>query len=153
MKKIILLSLSILLFTACSDIKNTAPSIDQSSPETLLKGQYEYIYTQQNFPVVDAGPAYQRMHKDEVLKTMEVVDKIDIPGQNITAVLYRFSIGSETVHESTYMKKINDKWYLYQKYFSSYDDDPFKNNDGTKGKEILKKIDDWTKETTNVWWN
>lgn len=50
------------------------------------------------------------------------------------------------------MKKIDNKWFIHSAYYSSFDEDPFKNGRGAEAKEMLKKADQWEKGDDKLWW-
>lgn len=91
-------------------------------------------------------------HKDEILKTFEIVEKDTIPGKDIVLVFYRYSVGADIVHETSYMKKIDDKWYIHSHYYSSYDNDPFNNGNPIESKQLLEKKSKWENESKDIWW-
>ena len=96
-----------------------------------------YNVSDEAYKKINATSHYIFDHKDEVSKTLEVAEVDTIPGKDFVLVFYRYSIGVEIVHLSEYMKKIDGKYFLYLKYFSSYEDDPFKNDRGEEGKALL----------------
>ena len=120
--------------------------------EGTLKENMEYDL-QFNDQVSLTDKAYfTAKHKDEILKTIEVVEKDTIPGKDFILVFYRYSVGADIVHQTEYMKQMDGKWYIHPAYFASYDDDPFGNGKGIEGKALLEKADKWRKEDENIWW-
>lgn len=124
----------------------------QTTIEGTLKESIAYdLQFSEQIQIQDKA-AFQAKHKDEILKTIEVVQKDSIPGKNIILVYYRYSVGADIVRNTNYMKQIDGKWYIHSKYYSSYDDDPFGNGKGEEGKKIIKKADEWEKESKDIWW-
>lgn len=154
---------SLILFASCNQSGNIPSTSSnnlviikkaeaQNTIEGTLKANTEYNL-QFNEQVRLTDKAYfTAKHKNEILKTIEVVEKDTIPGKDFILVFYRYSVGADIVHETAYMKQINSKWYIHPAYYSSYDDDPFKNGKGVEGKALLDKADKWEKADENIWW-
>ena len=130
---------------------NKIPEAKETPVETI-KDYYRNDIFQREYSKLNAGTHYISEHMDEVLKTLEVSEVDTIPGKDFVLVFYRYSIGVEIAHATEYMKKIEGKYYLYQKYFSSYDDDPFKNGRSEEAKALLKKMGEWTDADKGIWW-
>jgi hypothetical protein len=58
----------------------------------------------------------------------------------------------DIIRLSEYVIKENGKYYVINKYFSSYDDDPFKNGLGEESKKILEKEEKWKESNESIWW-
>ena len=128
-------------------------AIAQNTIEGTLKASMEYDFQfSDQVPLTDKA-YFNSKHKDEILKTFEVVEKETIPGKDIVLVFYRYSVGADIVHATSYMKQMDGKWYIHSKYYSSYDDDPFKNGQATEGKALLEKLSKWEEESKDIWWN
>lgn len=124
----------------------------KGTPIETIREVYLYDFSKNDHHKINAASSYIYNHKDEILKTLEIVEVDTIPDKDFVLVFYRYSIGSEIVHAYNYMKKLDGKYFLYYRYFSSYEGDPFKNGRGTEGKALLKKLDDWTEADKNIWW-
>jgi hypothetical protein len=117
-----------------------------------LKAKMEYDFQfYDEIPLTD-NAYFISKHKDEILKTFEIVEKDTIPGKDIVLVFYRYSVGADIVRETSYLKKIDDKWYIHTHYYSSYDNDPYKNGKPIEGKALLEKKSKWEEESKDIWW-
>lgn len=145
-------------FTSCtqgsSSPAETPPSAYEAkgSIEGTLKEAFTYDLNNAAVPVFNAQSQFKREHKDEILKTLEVVETAEIPKQDITLVFYRYSVGTDFARSTAYFKEVDGKWYFYSKYFSSYDDDPFRNGQGENGKALLEKVEKWEDSDSMPWW-
>lgn len=135
-----------------NDLVTIKKASAQNTIEGTLKASLEYDFQFNNQVTLTDKAYFLSKHKDEILKTIEVAEKDTIPGKDIILVFYRYSVGADIVHASTYMKQMDGKWYIHPEYYSSYDDDPFKNGKGTEGKALLDKKSKWEDESKNVWW-
>jgi hypothetical protein len=162
MKRIFsLTALSAILFSCGEKNSNTTggdifvkvkKATAQNTIEGTLKESLAYDLQFSEQVQIHDRAVFQAKHKDEILKTIEVVQKDSIPGKDIVLVYYRYSVGADIVRSTSYMKQIDGKWYVHSKYYSSYEDDPFGNGKGEEGKKILKKAEDWEKESNEIWW-
>jgi hypothetical protein len=147
-----LTSFLLILLTACgAAVSDKKLPEAKTTPLETVKEIVEYDISS-DYHKISAPGNYEYTHKDEVLKTLEIAEVDTIPSKDFVLVFYRYSIGSEIAHSTTYMKKIDGKYFLYPKYFSSYDDDPFKNGRGIEGKALLKKEEDWKNADKDIWW-
>lgn len=92
------------------------------------------------------------INKENVIKSLKIDEQIKIPKTKFELVLYSYSIGGDIIRLSEYVIKENGKYYIINKYFSSYDDDPFKNGLGEEAKKILEKEEKWMESNESVWW-
>ena len=92
------------------------------------------------------------INKENVIKSLKIDEQIKIPKTKFELVLYSYSIGGDIIRLSEYVIKENGKYYLINKYFSSYDDDPFKNGLGEESKKILEKEEKWKESNESIWW-
>ena len=92
------------------------------------------------------------INKENVIKSLKIDEQIKIPKTKLELVLYSYSIGGDIIRLSEYVIKENGKYYIINKYFSSYDDDPFKNGLGEEAKKILEKEEKWMESNESVWW-
>lgn len=142
----------LILFSSCAETQQQSkPKFNASSdPFASLKDQYRvYLQSEEYY---DARFVYVRKHRDEVMKTLEKADQMEIPGLGVTLIFYRYSIGSEVCKSTEYLKKIDGMYYPHTSlYISEYENpDPFKDGKGEAAKEVLKKIDKWNDD--NPWW-
>lgn len=104
--------------------------------------QFEYMLDRPNFV---------RQHRDEMLKTLEVVDTVQT--QNIAVGFVRYSIGATTYHDSVWMRKIDGQWRpAWNQYFSEYADDPFGDLKPDDANALIKRVSDGEKEAPKAWW-
>jgi hypothetical protein len=92
------------------------------------------------------------INKENVIKSLKIDEQIKIPKTKFELVLYSYSIGGDIIRLSEYVIKENGKYYVINKYFSSYDDDPFKNGLGEESKKILEKEEKWKESNESIWW-
>lgn len=102
------------------------------------------------FPPLDAATYYIEKHKDEFMKNLEIVEEVEVQ-KDVFIVFYRTSIAADTYKRKMYFRKMDGLYIPYYKYYSSYSDDPFKNGKGEEAKALLKKADEWEKNT--AWWS
>jgi len=158
------LILGIISILSCDQSKKTAESktgeekkeISSNSDQSTMKGTLEkyldYFYMREmNEQLTDDGYFYS-IHKDEIHKTLEIVEKDSIPGKDFILVFFRYSVGAEVAHRSFYLKQIDGKWFIHTSYYSSYQDDPYKNGKPEEAKKMLAKVEDWEKGDDNIWW-
>ena len=88
----------------------------------------------------------------QLMKQDQIDEQIKIPKTKFELVLYSYSIGGDIIRLSEYVIKENGKYYVINKYFSSYDDDPFKNGLGEESKKILEKEEKWKESNESIWW-
>ena len=91
-------------------------------------------------------------NKENVLNSLKIDEQIQIPKTKFELVLYSYSIGGDIIRHSEFVTKENGKFYIINKYFSSYDDDPFKNGLGEECKKILEKESKWNESNESIWW-
>lgn len=92
------------------------------------------------------------INKENVIKSLKIDEQIKIPKTKFELVLYSYSIGGDIIRLSEYVIKENGKYYVINKYFSSYDDDPFQNGLGEESKKILEKEEKWKESNESIWW-
>jgi hypothetical protein len=130
---------------------NTLTSFNyKNSSLGTLKEIYEYSLVGSNRGY-DARAYFVRKHRDEVLKTLEIVEEIEVQ-KDVVLIFYRYSIGTDIAKKTQYMRKMDGVYVPYSKYFSSYDIDPFKNGKPEEGKALLKKAEAWD-DNENIWWS
>jgi hypothetical protein len=88
----------------------------------------------------------------EILESIKIVEEIEIPKTDLILVFYHFYVGTDIIRNTEFVKKEENNYYLVYKYFSSYDDDPFRNGEPEKGKELLKKLDGWKEGNKDIYW-
>lgn len=158
---ICLASIVFVLFSCQSSInpesvKSDEVKIRKAQAKNTIEGTlkekflYELQYSVQ-VQLIDKEYFYSK-HKDEIVQTLKIVETDSIPGTNIFVVFYKYSVGAEVAHETSYMRKLDGNWYLHLGYYASYEDDPFKNGRGEEGKKLLKKIENWKDNDDNIWW-
>lgn len=149
MKQIPLFIITIYLVSCSQNSKSSAPFAENKMTSiAALKELYKLSLD--NPYEYGAKSYYVRKHKDEILKNIEVVEEVEVQ-KDVFLIFYRYSIGTETVKSTTYMRKVDGYYLPYYKYYSSLDDDPFANGKGEEGKALLKKADDWN-NSDNIWW-
>lgn len=158
MKRIVFLAI-IMVGISCSK----EHSVEKKNPDESLKPQTSIELLLKNEVSIDMNnlspnTGYYRIHKfnenkDGVIKSFKIDDKIDIPNTNLTMVFVSYSVGSDIVRIIKYVIKDNGKYYITNKYYSSYDDDPFKNGMPEESKKILEKAEKWEKSNESIdWW-
>jgi hypothetical protein len=149
MKRLLLSSITILILCSCSgDNQNHSTNEFKPSNKSIetLK-EFLRIICKNN---IDAESAFLRKNENEVLKTLEVLEEIECESE-VFIVFYRYSIGTTTVKNTKYLRKVDNLYYPFFKHYSTYSDDPFKNGKGEAAKKILKKAEDWQSDES-IWW-
>ncbi|MGI8600219.1 MAG: hypothetical protein ACR2KB_13275 [Chitinophagaceae bacterium] len=150
MKFLLFLLASTLIFYSCNNIKSESATEFKYDNTPLGTLKESYKHNMSNPTAYDARYYFLKKHKDEVLKTLEVVEEVEVQ-KDVVLIFYRYSIGTDIVKQTIYMRKIDGKYLPYSKYYSSYEDDPFKNGKPDEGKALLKKAEEWEKNE-NIWW-
>ena len=96
-------------------------------------------------------PHFLRKHRDEMLKTLEVVETVET--EKLAVSFVRYSVGTTVYRDSVWMRKFDGRWLISaNQYFSEYGDDPFGDGKPDQAKALIKRVDAWEKETANKWW-
>ncbi len=150
MKFPLFLLASSLIFYSCNNINGESATEFKydKTPLGTLKESYRHSLSDPN--AYDARHYFLKKHRDEVIKTLEIVEEVEVQ-KDVVLIFYRYSIGTDIVKQTTYMRKIDGKYLPYNKYYSSYDDDPFQNGKGDEGKALIKKAGEW-EENEKIWW-
>lgn len=150
MRALLFLMFLVPVIYSCGNARgsDTANAIDyDKTPLGTLKEEYSIVLSDPTR--TDASIYFLRKHKDEVLKTMEIVEEVEVQ-KDVVLIFYRYTIGTDIAKKTAYMRKLDGLYLPYYTYFSQYDDDPFKNGKGEEGKALLKKADTWGE--SNIWW-
>lgn len=135
-------------FIACSGTGSHENRIlNADTPQEDLLQTLKNSYLNSGYDISTLQGYKINKHKEEIAKTIKIADTFHIKGYGQTLVLYSYSIGSDILRESVNYKKENGKWYKTFLYSSSYDDDPFKDGNSTRAKEILEKEEKWIEES------
>jgi len=95
--------------------------------------------------------AFLRLHREEMLKTLEVVDTSQT--DNIAVAFIRYSIGSTVYRDAVWMRKVDGRWLVcWKQYFSDYGDDPFGDGKPDAAKAVIKRVNEWEQESPKEWW-
>lgn len=119
--------------------------------DLLVERQKFIVEDSKRFDGIYKNYIYSK-YSDDAINSIKIVDKIDVPKTKLSVIFYSFNLGTEIIRETVYMIKENDKYFIHNEYFSSYDDDPYRNGQGEEGKELLKKIEKWESENENINW-
>lgn len=149
MKKLFLSAITILILCSCSGA-NQNQSANEFKPSKTSIGTLKELLRLICKNNIDAESAFLRKNQTEILKTLEVVEEFECESE-VLIVFYRYSIGTTTVKNTRYLRKVDDIYYPFFIHYSNYDADPFKNGKGEAAKKILKKADDW-KSDESIWW-
>jgi hypothetical protein len=146
-------------FTACSREKSSSDNQQPQEPAEIrdLVRMYftdaawrlpepEYAY----FSNIFDHQAFLRAHRDEMLKTLEIVDVTQT--DKIAVAFVRYSVGSNVYREGVWMRRVDGRWRVCSsQYFSSFGDDPFNDGKPDEAKKLIKRLDDWEKDA-KTWW-
>lgn len=147
MKVVYLLFLAIVLIACSGTASHENKILNADTPQEDLLQTLKNSYLKSDYDISTLYGYKTNKHKEEIAKTIKIADTFHIKGYGQTLVLYSYSIGSDIFRESKNYKKENGKWYTTYFYATSYDDDPFKDGNSTRAKEILEKKDKWTEES------
>jgi hypothetical protein len=149
MKKILLSIITVLILCSCSGANQQQSSNEFKPSKTSIETLKELLrmICKNN---IDAESAFLRKNETEILKTLEVLEEFECESE-VFIVFYRYSIGTTTVKNTRYFRKVDNFYYPFFKIYSTYDNDPFKNGKGEAAKKILKKAEDW-KSDESIWW-
>ena len=154
MKKIFFaLFISIFLISCKENITETRKGIKPKKTEIeLLKERYEFLIEESKlFNGIYENSKYLK-HKDDLLNSIKIAESVNIEDTNVFLVFYSFNVGIDIVRKTMYMVNEDGMFYISNKYYSSYDDDPFKNGHSEEGKKILKKAEKWKEENKDINW-
>ena len=149
MRKILLSIITIFILCSCSRANQQQSKIEFKPSTKSIETLKELLRTicKNN---IDAESAFLRKNETEILKTLEVLEEFECETE-VFIVFYRYSIGTTTVKNTRYLRKVDNIYYPFFRHYSTYDADPFKNGKGEAAKKILKKAEDW-KSDENIWW-
>ena len=150
MKKIFLSAITIFIFCSCSGA-NQQQSTDEFKPSKKSIETLKELLRMICKNNIDAESAFLRKNENEILKTLEVLEEFECESE-VFIVFYRYSIGTTTVKNTKYLRKVDNFYYPFFRHYSTYGDDPFKNGKGEAAKKILKKAEDWKSDET-IWWS
>lgn len=98
-----------------------------------------------------AESVYYGKIKEELTATLEVVDFLQ--ADEIGVALVRYSIGRNVYRNSLWLREVDSKWFPSAlQYYSPYGDDPFKDGNGERAKDIIEAAEEWEEESTEQWW-
>jgi hypothetical protein len=96
-------------------------------------------------------PTFLRLHRDEMIKTLEVVETPETP--NVAVAFVRYSIGATVYREAVWMRRIEGQWRAtLGQYFSDYEKDPFGDGKPDEAKALIKRVTDWKGQSPKSWW-
>ncbi|GAB3194116.1 hypothetical protein GCM10027293_01630 [Pontibacter aydingkolensis] len=130
---------------SCDTLVTKLPS------ETIEASLKDGIVPEKDYFLND-GMYFRYKHRDEILRTLKVEEKIEVKGTDLCLVLYSYSVASQIKRTSQWFRLVDNKWTFCNKYFSAYDDDPFGNGDKAFAKEVLEKAEKWEETSKNIWW-
>jgi len=142
--------ISLVVLVSCSDrgVKNQTTVGENIPHKDLLQTiKNEYLYF--NYDLGRYEDYILNKNKIEISQNLKIADTFVIKSFEQTLVFYSYSIGSDIIRETQYYKKDKDngKWYRTSLYLSSYNnEDPFKDGNGSRAKEILDKSSDWEED-------
>jgi hypothetical protein len=147
---------------ACAGCSVTAPSAHQieysvpKQPADLVKQYYRDVVWRlpekgYEFAFLLDGPTFIAKHRDEMLKTLEVVETVEV--ETIAASFVRYSIGGDIYRQVRWLRKVDGAWYVSQRtYYSSFGDDPFNDGNPERAKQLLNRTNQWEKDSAPIWW-
>ncbi len=175
---IILLSIIALLFSAAAlwfsfdserristelaDIKKNSftlsdvPELNMDNPEDVVVKWYEAIWSTNavpHFSLFDDAQFF-RAHREEIKKTLEVVEVME--NGNLAIAFVRYSIGSDLYREVKWLRKVDSSWTINLGYYSKYtdeEDDPVLKGKMDWLKKVIDKKDAWERDNEPIWWN
>jgi len=158
MKKTSYLITLLILLTSCkqidskSNFENNLKIEMSNSIEGIIYNQLKLELDEaKNLDGIYQNHKYNE-HRKQILESIKIVEQVEIPKLDLIAVFYNYYVGTDIIRKTKYVKKEGNNYYIFYKYFSSYDDDPFKNGEPKKGKELMKKIDNWTEGNKDIDW-
>jgi hypothetical protein len=158
--KLVALAFLIAVGTAmegCSDAPRT--STPNSEPRTVADLSRVYLGdVRWRLPDRDRDYLYLidrnnflRLHRDEMLKTLEVVETAET--SNVAVGFVRYSIGATVYRDAIWMRKVDGQWRAtLTQYFSDYEKDPFGDGKPEEAKVLIKRVSDWRGESPKAWW-
>ncbi|GET23278.1 hypothetical protein [Prolixibacter denitrificans] len=147
MKKLLFINLVgvILLLSSCDYLRTQFPQ--DTIEQTLKTGLVPingYFWNDVDY--------FRHQHRDEILKTLKVEEKIEVKGSDLCLVLFSYSVASQIKKRAQWFRKVDGKWTFCATYFSQYDDDPLGNGDKESAKKLLEKADKWEESSKEIWW-
>lgn len=143
-----------------SEIDNSQNIQVSIEPDTTVEGTLRLFFENRitNLPAIyylQDENYFFKVNKEEILRTLEIVEKVFIEGTDLCVVFYRYSIGTQFKRGTRYFRQVNGRWtihdgfYHYSEYYTT---DPFNNGRGLEAKRLLEKIDEWEDNPDEVWW-
>lgn len=150
MKQIALLLISFFLIACSGNEPDRSQLFNEETPHKDLLQTIKNSYLNSNYDVSVLYGFKLNKHKKEIAESIKIADTFHISGYDQTLVLYSYSIGSDIIRETANFKKEDGKWFRTFLYSSSYDDDPFKDGNVSRAKEILVKEEKWNEESEEL---
>ena len=146
MKKLVLITLAgiTFLFTSCNFLQTQLPQ------DTIVQTLKNGIVPTKGYFWNDAD-YFRHQHRDEILKTLKIEEKIEVKGTDLCLALYSYSVASQIKKSAVWFRKVDGKWTFCTKYFSKYDDDPLGNGDKDIAEELLEKAEKWEESSEKIW--
>jgi hypothetical protein len=160
MKPLLLLAvLGALMSTSCSNIHESAGAAVSypvpKVPAELVKEYYRQVKwrlpePQEAYAYLLDEPNFLRRHREEMLRTLEIAETVET--EKVGVCFVRYSIGSDIYREVTWLRKLEGAWFVCERqYVSSYGDDPLKDGKPDRAKELIKRTEEWEKNSKERW--
>ena len=105
----------------------------------------------ENYSTILDQYAFVRQHRDEMLRTLEIVEVVET--EKMGAAFVRYSVGAHIYRKGIWMRKVDGSWrVLLTQYISSFGDDPFRDGKPQEAKKLIKRVEEWEKDSEN-WWD
>ncbi len=110
----------------------------------LPEREAEYLYLLDRY-------SFLRLHREEMLKTLEVVETAET--DSVAVGFVRYSIGATVYRDAVWMRRVDGQWRAtWSQYFSGYEKDPFGDGKPDGAKALIKRVSDWNEESPKAWW-
>ncbi|MEX0663005.1 MAG: hypothetical protein WEA58_12575 [Balneolaceae bacterium] len=122
---------------------------DTSAQKTALNYfEWRYLdYDDFQRPLFSDLDYWFKDNNEEIKSTLEVAEVLN--ADDISLALIRYSVGSNIFRDAVWLRNYNGKWTISSnQYFSTYDDDPFKDGNPERAEEIINKEDEWTENSS-----
>ena len=146
-----------LFFLSCSQQQRVQPLFDKENnsidylTKVYFSNRYHFSELEGLDDLYDCSYFYQK-NKDEILRTLEIVDKKEL--YNNAAVFVRYSIGTEFYREVVWFRKVGKVWKpRLNQFVSQYNDKYNLAGENTESaQQLIGRAEEWEKDGKDRYW-
>lgn len=153
MKYLSLVLLSLAILVGCDKGPDVKPAVRFTFPSSITEAivSLRFDYKESDLPHMAALAYYTYTHKDEAIKSLQVVDSMRV--ENLWLVFYKYSINGRDYQHADWFLNIKGKYFYAGLYISEYNaSDNFESENVDVVKALVKKADAWEAKSEKRWW-